>query len=629
MLVGEIERKEVAVREEEGCFAHRVADVAVVIERGARGFRHHPLDAACGLIRADRPTLGPSRLGRGAEPPEPGVVIGHGPPLEAQRVEGAPDFRRVIARHRLDERLREQLVGALVELGHRVHGFERLLVGALEAVQSLDDLFEPALHELNLVLDLPVGPATIEDLHAIETGGQCFDRLQDRNDLRVLLLRNLAGDEDAEVADVLVQQPHDDLAPCLDLLGRAVDVGKPVERLLRRRDVVAHRREQDDRRLDLTQVERLPVCRVHVPGPELVADEEIAGNPLDLVAVHEVEATPPALELEKAWRLGVHVGEQVVILVPERVRGVQVLEVLHEPGAVEFAVAEVGRQRGEPGAAEQATRIAHRVVALALPPGAAPVGHRSSVEHDRTDVLGIGGREHHRRPTPLAVTDDDRLRALRMERADLAHEYLLGRAHVEHGLTFLGLGKEDHEVHRMPGRERDADLRIVLESPDAGPVPRARVDDDVGTPLLVDADARRRRDAHQRVIDGPRERARVEHRLVREAQDGRQALARVLHEGVAALPERVPEEHRPLRDVHRVPAPADPGIPGRRGLREESRHVLGEGVLHSLGEPLLRELHACEENPRNFDREIVAAAQVCRWTARHDPPRFPLARCSS
>ena len=89
------------------------------------------------------------------------------------------------------------------------------------------------------------------------------------------------------------------------------------------------------------------------------------------------------------------------------------------------------------------------------------------------------------------------------------------------------------------------------------------------------------------------------------------------------------EKLMPLRDVHRVPAPADPGIPGRRGLREESRHVLGEGVLHSLGEPLLRELHACEENPRNFDREIVAAAQVCRWTARHDPPRFPLARCSS
>jgi hypothetical protein len=58
--------------------------------------------------------------------------------------------------------------------------------------------------------------------------------------------------------DVFVEQADDHLAARLDLLGRAVDVGDPVERLLRRRDVVAHRREQDDRRLDVAQVEAVP-----------------------------------------------------------------------------------------------------------------------------------------------------------------------------------------------------------------------------------------------------------------------------------------------------------------------------------------------------------------------------------
>src|SRR5262249_53398085 len=127
-------------------------------------------------------------------------------------------------------------------------------------------------------------------------------------------------------------------------------------------------------------------------------------------------------------------------------------------------------------------------------------------------------------------------------------------------------------------------------------------------------------------VHGPRERTRVEHRLVRKTQHGRQALARVLHEGVAALAERVPEEHPPLGEVHRVTAPTYPGIPGSRRLREESGHVLREGLLHALGESLLRELDACVEYPGDFGREIVAAGQVGRRATGHDVPRFPLAR---
>ena len=75
-----------------------------------------------------------------------------------------------------------------------------------------------------------------------------LDVLEHVDDLRVLLLGDLARDEDAEVADALVHQADDHLPARLDLLGRGVEVGDPVERLLRRRDVVAHRGEQDDRR---------------------------------------------------------------------------------------------------------------------------------------------------------------------------------------------------------------------------------------------------------------------------------------------------------------------------------------------------------------------------------------------
>src|SRR4030095_11643541 len=101
------------------------------------------------------------------------------------------------------------------------------------------------------------------------------------------------------------------------------------------------RREQDDRRLDVAQVERL-AAGTFSAGPELVADEQVAGDPLDLLAVHQIEATPPALELEEARRLGVDFGEQVVVLVPERVGRIEVLEILDQIGAVEDTVAHVG-----------------------------------------------------------------------------------------------------------------------------------------------------------------------------------------------------------------------------------------------------------------------------------------------
>ena len=103
----------------------------------------------------------------------------------------------------------------------------------------------------------------LRDLHAIEARRQCLDRLQHRDDLRVLLLRDLTGDKDAEVADVLVHQADDHLSARLDFLGAAVHVGDPVEGLLRRRDVVAERREQDDRNFDLAQVEGLAGTRFH------------------------------------------------------------------------------------------------------------------------------------------------------------------------------------------------------------------------------------------------------------------------------------------------------------------------------------------------------------------------------
>ena len=101
---------------------------------------------------------------------------------------------------------------------------------------------------------------------------------------------------------------------------------------------------------------------------ELVADEQLIGDELHFLGVEQYMPAPPLLEFEIARRLGVDLGIEVVVLRPEGVGRVEVLEVRHEPRAVELAVAEIAHQCGEPSAAQQAASVAHRVLPAARQP---------------------------------------------------------------------------------------------------------------------------------------------------------------------------------------------------------------------------------------------------------------------
>ena len=148
-----------------------------------------------------------------------------------------------------------------------------------------------------------------------------------------------------------------------DLVHVVVEVEDPVERLLRRRDVVSARAEDHDRRTDVAQVDRGAVGRANLAGREVVADEELVDDPLHLLGVQRDVSAPPFLEVQVALGLGVDLRPEVVLLAPECVRRVLVLEVLHQRRAVEDSGAEIARQRGQPRAAKQPARVAHRVLA--------------------------------------------------------------------------------------------------------------------------------------------------------------------------------------------------------------------------------------------------------------------------
>src|SRR5262249_46283804 len=98
-------------------------------------------------------------------------------------------------------------------------------------------------------------------------------------------------------------------------------------------------------------------------GRKIVADKQLVDNELDLLGIQVDVATPPAFELEVSLGLGIDLGIDIVLFGPQRVRRIHILEILHQPGAIELAAAEIAGERGQPASTEQSSGIAHRILA--------------------------------------------------------------------------------------------------------------------------------------------------------------------------------------------------------------------------------------------------------------------------
>ena len=346
---------------------------------------------------------------------------------------------------------------------------------------------------------------------------------------------------------IAVMQRVDDRLPVGDDLAHiVVEVEDPVQRLLRRGDVVAPGAEADDRRLDVAQIDAHAFGRANLAGRELVADEQVVGDPLHLARVQQHRAAPPGFEFEEALGLRIDLGIDVIGLGPKGVGGIERLEIADEARAVENPCAHVAGERGQPRAAERAAEVAHRV--LAANPG--PIGERRSGQHDHPGQLRPDRRRHHDLPAGLTIGDDDRLAfGLGVALRDLFEEDRLGAADVFDRLPRNRLRQEADEVDRVAGAQRHADFALGLHAADPGSVAGARVDDDDRRLHGIDRHVRRRDDAHERVIDRPLQGAAVEHDFGGEAQHMRRLLGRLRELDVAPLVEGLENQHAALPRV--------------------------------------------------------------------------------
>lgn len=273
------------------------------------------------------------------------------------------------------------------------------------------------------------------------------------------------------------------------------------------------------------------------------------------VAQEDVPA-PVLLEAEIALGLRIHLGVQVVLLGPQGIGGIEVLEVRDQPRAVEAAGAQVAGERRQPAPAEQPAGVAHRVLA----PPAGPVRERRAGHDDRAEELRPHRGGHQDLPTCLAVADHHRLAlALRVQSDDALQECRFGAHHVLDCLSRHRVGQEPDEIAGVAGAQGDPDLAVGLEAADARPVSGPRIEHHEWPLARIGGHVLGEQDADQPVVDRPLEIASRHDRLEGEVEYVRHRLAEVLLVLVAAPAHHVGVQRAAL-----------PGVDGvlRRGLRE-------------------------------------------------------------
>src|SRR5262245_46755660 len=212
-----------------------------------------------------------------------------------------------------------------------------------------------------------------------------------------------------------------------DVVDMVVKIEDPSERLLGRRDVITFRTEHDDGRADVAQVYGAAVGGLDPAGGKIVADEQLIDNELDLAGIQVDVPAPVALEAEIARDFRIDLRVDIILFGPYRVRRIEVLEILHQPCAVELATAEIAGEGGEPTAAEETAAVAHRVFAV----HARPVRQRRAGNDNWAKQLRPHSGEHHYRPARLAVADDARFAfGVGMQGDDLFKEHRLGTRNV-------------------------------------------------------------------------------------------------------------------------------------------------------------------------------------------------------
>ena len=177
----------------------------------------------CGLLHGDerivvrnRPTFGTDLSGEQFDLSHHRVGVGKNLVLQPQRMHLVHPLGERPPDRGAHERLHERAIEGQIDVRHARGGRETALVGRIVAAHRADVVERPLLTAHHPVAGHEIGARRVRGLgiehRLIETGRQRIDQVDVAGELAVLFLRDSSGDEDAEVADGLVDRIDDGLA---------------------------------------------------------------------------------------------------------------------------------------------------------------------------------------------------------------------------------------------------------------------------------------------------------------------------------------------------------------------------------------------------------------------------------
>src|SRR5690348_474871 len=136
-----------------------------------------------------------------------------------------------------------------------------------------------------------------------------------------------------------------------------------------------------------------------------------------------------------------------------------------------------------------------------------------------------------------------------MTGGDIFDKDRLGATDVLNSLAQHRPWQKSYEITGMTRCQCGANLTLLLHTADARPVASARIDHHDGGLGRINFHAIGWDDTDQRVIHRTRKGAAIAHKLDLKAKDVRYLLGDLLHVDVAAFPQHVEEQDRPLPGV--------------------------------------------------------------------------------
>jgi len=101
--------------------------------------------------------------------------------------------------------------------------------------------------------------------------------------------------------DRVMHRIDDRLSVRSDIVDASVEVEDPIQRLLRRSDVVGLRAEDNNWGANITKIDARAVRGPDRRRGELVADEQFIGDELHFASVEQHMTAPPLLKFQIPW----------------------------------------------------------------------------------------------------------------------------------------------------------------------------------------------------------------------------------------------------------------------------------------------------------------------------------------